>query len=305
MSPLGPQLPTQLDSKRKRKASESFEETLESQPLHARDDPRIRSSSSSDTSKRPKVLGPLAPPAPLDQQPPSTAHQSLIDDDSDDDDDFGPALPPPTGASEYADQRAREATASASQMEKDVTVKPQRQAWMLVPPSSDDWSSRVDPTKLRNRKFNSGKGAKGPAVKDGDNTTWLETPEEKRKRLDDEVMGRKKPANAEQAKGHEMKNAKGDADSRKTDQRIREYNVGVVPVHRLLTDSIQESHRNASLYDEHKTSTTKEKEDDPSARAFDREKDIGGGMKIGHAKRKELLAKAADFGSRFAKGSYL
>ena len=57
--------------------------------------------------------------------------------------------------------------------------------------------------------------------------------------------------------------------------------------------------------DEHKKTTPKEKEDDPSKRAFDKEKDIGGGMKIGHAKRKELLNKAADFGSRFSGGKYL
>lgn len=57
--------------------------------------------------------------------------------------------------------------------------------------------------------------------------------------------------------------------------------------------------------DEHKKTTPKEKEDDPSKRAFDKGKDIGGGMKIGHAKRKELLNKAADFGSRFSGGKYL
>ena len=67
----------------------------------------------------------------------------------------------------------------------------------------------------------------------------------------------------------------------------------------------QEKNRNSSLYDEHKKATPKEKDDDPSKRAFDKEKDIGGGMKIGYAKRKELLSRAADFSSRFAKGNYL
>ena len=32
---------------------------------------------------------------------------------------------------------------------------------------------------------------------------------------------------------------------------------------------------------------------------------MGVGVKIGHAQRKELLNKAADFGSRFAGGNYL
>lgn len=68
---------------------------------------------------------------------------------------------------------------------------------------------------------------------------------------------------------------------------------------------MQEKNRNTSLYSEHKKTVPKEKEDDPSKRAFDKEKDIGGGMKIGHAQKKEMLNRAADFGSRFAGGNYL
>ena len=162
---------------------------------------------------------------------------------------------------------------------------------MLVPPTSDDWSSRVDPTKLKNRKFNTGKGSKAPAQKSGDgdnNALWTETPEQKRQRLEDEMMGVKKPA---QLGPEEKKDKwKKDEEARETERRIREYN---------------EKNRNASLYDEHKKGTPKEKEDDPSARAFDKEKDMGMGLKIGHAQKRELLNKAKDFGSRFEKGNYL
>lgn len=49
----------------------------------------------------------------------------------------------------------------------------------------------------------------------------------------------------------------------------------------------------------------KKKEDDPSKRGFDYEKDMAAGTKIGHAQKREMLNRAADFGSRFAKGSYL
>ena len=49
----------------------------------------------------------------------------------------------------------------------------------------------------------------------------------------------------------------------------------------------------------------REKEDDPSKRAFDKEKDIRGGQKIGHAKRRELLTRAADFETKFAGGKFL
>ncbi|KAL9008132.1 MAG: hypothetical protein Q9173_006713, partial [Seirophora scorigena] len=66
-----------------------------------------------------------------------------------------------------------------------------------------------------------------------------------------------------------------------------------------------EKNRGASLYTSHKKTKPEAQEDDPSARAFDREKDMAGGMKIGHAKRREMVHKAADFGSRFAGGKYL
>ena len=66
----------------------------------------------------------------------------------------------------------------------------------------------------------------------------------------------------------------------------------------------QEKNRNSSLYDKHKQTVPKEKEDDPSKRAFDKEKDIGG-VKINFTKRREMLTRAADFGSRFERGSYL
>lgn len=49
----------------------------------------------------------------------------------------------------------------------------------------------------------------------------------------------------------------------------------------------------------------KEEEDDPSARAFDREKDMALGSKITGKQRREIVSKASDYGSRFSKGNYL
>ncbi|KAK1089369.1 hypothetical protein LTR33_000093 [Friedmanniomyces endolithicus] len=66
-----------------------------------------------------------------------------------------------------------------------------------------------------------------------------------------------------------------------------------------------ESSRGPSLMDKHKKTTGPEAEDDPSKRAFDREKDMSTGMRIGHAQRKDLLEKAAGFSSKFSGGSYL
>lgn len=71
-----------------------------------------------------------------------------------------------------------------------------------------------------------------------------------------------------------------------------------------------EAQRGQSLFDEHQTrrhtaGEKVEEEDDPSKRGFDREKDMALGGKIGTAQRRELMNKAANFGGRFQKGSFL
>jgi hypothetical protein len=75
-------------------------------------------------------------------------------------------------------------------------------------------------------------------------------------------------------------------------------------VNMLLTTK-QEKARGPSLYNAHQSSNPVEKEDDPSARAFDREKDIAGGMKINSTQRRDMMKKASDFSSRFSSAKYL
>ena len=117
-----------------------------------------------------------------------------------------------------AQRRMREEEAAIQEQQK----KPQREEWMLVPPKQDDLA-RVDPTKLRNRKFNTGKGAKAPAAKSGgDNALWTETAEQKRQRLEDEVMGVKQPATSVAA---DARTGRGLAEDQNTAKRIQEYNV--------------------------------------------------------------------------------
>jgi len=163
---------------------------------------------------------------------------------------------------------------------------------MLVPPSNSDWSSRVDPTKLKNRKFQSGKGARAPGA--GDSAVWTETPEEKRRRLEDEVMGRQGASQPSTGRGDGGcgggRAGKGKDEDRETERRIKEYN----------------EKRGGSLLKAHKQAGRgKEEEDDPSKREFDREKDMSLGTKIGEAKRREMVKRAGDFTSRFEKGKYL
>ena len=278
MVSVGPQLPPHLQGKRKR------EEEAPNSPSPQLS-PESRSSSSDSTTKR-RRIGPAPPPADLSERPsapPSPDHCS-----SSDDSDFGPSLPPAPGShsaqAQARERQEREDEAAAQEAAK----KPQREEWMLVPPKQDDWSSRVDPTKLRNRKFNTGKGSKAPASKGGaENAVWTETPEQKRQRLEDEVMGVKKPA---QLGPEDKRSARDVAEQRETDNKIREYT---------------EKNRGQSLYSEHKKQVPKEKADDPSKRAFDREKDMALGGKLGEAKKREMVKRAGDFGSRFEKGSYL
>lgn len=109
--------------------------------------------------------------------------------------------------------------------------KPKRDEWMLVPPKSEDWTAKVDPTKLKNRKFQTGKGAKAPQKAGSDNSLWTESPEERRKRLNDEVMGIKKPATqADDTK----KPGISAAEAEETARRIREYNVSILLLTSLL-----------------------------------------------------------------------
>lgn len=101
---------------------------------------------------------------------------------------------------------------------------------MLVPPKQDDWSARVDPTKLRNRKFNTGKGAKAPSGRGGGDISalWTETPEQKRQRLEDEMMGVKKPAQLVEGGDEDAAGGRRRGDERErreTERRIREFNV--------------------------------------------------------------------------------
>jgi len=58
-----------------------------------------------------------------------------------------------------------------------------------MPPKQDDLAARLDPSKQRARGFNTGKGAKGANALGDDNSMWNETPAQKQKRLQDEMMG--------------------------------------------------------------------------------------------------------------------
>lgn len=268
-------------------------------PSHNPDELNIHSSSENDygpskaVAKTPpkRILGPAPPPANLSERPSHPPTATTVSDSSDDD-DYGPSLPPPPGS--YAETQMLAERKETSALEAKATAKagPKRDDWMLVPPSDSSWGDRVDPTKLKNRKFQSGKGSKAPIEKSGGiSAIWTETPEQKRKRLEDEVLGRSEAALNSKSASSKPGAGRMSKEEEATAKRIQEYN---------------EKNRATSLYDAHsKKEGVKEKEDDPSKRGFDREKDMAVGGRMGHGEKREMLAKAKDFGNRFQKGKYL
>lgn len=239
-----------------------------------------------------RVLGPAAPPAPLSERPPGSPNSNS--DDSDDD-DYGPLLPTSTA------HLARQSQAlEAAALEAANPKAPQRDEWMLAPPTAADARAQ-DPTKIKARKFNSGPrsgGGAGPAAGGAAgeiSSIWTETPEQKRQRLENAVLGRGGTGNST-----------GPQSSSGGDKKAREEAAKAEQIRLNL-----EAARGPSLYAEHqrreggKGGRIEAEEDDPSKRGFDWEKDMRSGSKIGTAQRKELMNKAADFGGRFSKGKYL
>ncbi|KIW97653.1 uncharacterized protein Z519_01237 [Cladophialophora bantiana CBS 173.52] len=297
MSSMGPQLPSHLQN-RKRSHDHDDHDDHDDESSDSSTGPLPPSSAKSaqegtnPAAKRPRVIGPTLPPAPLDERPPSGPARAADDgdsdtDDDDGDDDFGPRLPSannhPTKSSAPSAIGPQVATAAASS----APVK--RDEWMTLAPSHGDWSARVDPTKLKNRKFNTGRGAKGPsqATGGGGDASWHETPEEKQARLKREVMGIDTAStSARSSKSGSASNPHDEATAR----RLKEYS---------------DTQRGPSLYATHTASQNKPLDDDPSARAFDREKDVGAGSTITATQRRDMINKAANFSSRFEKARYL
>ncbi|KGO67523.1 Protein of unknown function DUF3752 [Penicillium italicum] len=227
-------------------------------------------------SKQRKVIGPSLPPpqeANAANSEISKEEEEDDDDDDDDDDDFGPSLPPSGPLKPHMQQKL-----CAPEVSKQVEKESQRDQWMLQPPSHSDWSSKIDPTQLRNRKFNTGKSATAPKNMD---SSWVETPEERMRRLQDAVMG--VAASTNQHGDH-----KGASNAKLMEDQIKRYKDITGKNTRLET-----------------LNQAEKEDDDPSARAFDREKDMAVASKISSAQRREMVKKAADYNTRFTKGNFL
>lgn len=216
----GPELPPHLLAKRKRKAEAT--PVGPQRPTSPEAQSKSRSSSPESARKKRRIAGPAPPPAPLDERPAANPNGS----ESSDDDDFGPAPARPStkkGATTFGGEDiVRTASVATTSQQQDKPSR--RDDWMTMPPKQDDLAARMDPTKIRAKGFNTGKGAKGPGQKDGDNAMWTETPEQKRKRLENEVLGITAPSSDRKEDIVDRQKQKDDEDKAR---QIREHNVSL------------------------------------------------------------------------------
>lgn len=148
---------------------------------------------------------------------------------------------------------------------------------MLLPPTNDDWAKRIDPTKLRNRKFNSRPA--GPVNSGGGDeklNAWTETAEQKRARLAAQVLGISQPGQEKTSTA-----VKKDTGPFKTSEAVPDRNEVV----RKKVEEIKQGKSGSkkdkkkegqgmSLLEMHRRNNPGDLRDDPSARPFDREKDM-------------------------------
>lgn len=147
-------------------------------------------SPSAPPSPKKRAIGPSLPPTASSSEQPKSRSDSGSDSESDD--DFGPSLPPPDGQAAPA-PAAQSVGDQLTMSEVHEEKAGQRDEWMLHPPEQSDWASKIDPTQIRSRKFQTGRSARSATSKQVD-ASWMETPQERMRRLGDEVMGVSAPS---------------------------------------------------------------------------------------------------------------
>lgn len=292
--PIGPSLPPPSAT------------TRPSQPIGPSMPPASTSNDTSNTAPR-RVLGPAPPPAPLSERPPrSPSPPRNSESDSDSDDDYGPALPSTNPASTST-------TAHPSRRPPSPPpTAPKRDDWMLAPPTAPSSRTAPDPTKLKSRKFAS--SSKAPSSGSGISSIWTETPEEKARRLANAVLGREDPSTAPASVSAGGAGKGGMVSFKRTaadEEKIRAY--AEQSRGRSLVEEFAEAKKEGKREKdgggggkkEGKGKEGDDDDDDPSKRAFDWEKDMKVGGQISNSQRQQLLNRAANFGGRFQKGSFL
>ncbi|KAF8272403.1 hypothetical protein EI94DRAFT_1718555 [Lactarius quietus] len=164
----------------------------------------------------------------------------------------------------------------------------QRQEWMLVPPSSSDLLSTLDPSKLNKPRQFSRSTAPAKVV---DNTLWTETPAEKQQRLADEVMGKKRRAENADVTDQDPLAEEEANKRRKRDAELQRQ-----------VDEYTRKHRGSTLLDAHAQEEAKRKKDAPDEPAgiWDHSRDMAlGGRLMDEKDRRRIVQDAKGLSDRF------
>ncbi|KAI9509867.1 hypothetical protein F5148DRAFT_683907 [Russula earlei] len=296
---VGPAIPAQHGSALPVPRYEEEEEEDEDEDAHgyapelppdlaaARAKPSVAGAGPSRPSRR--TIGPARGPFPREEEE---------EEEEESEGEIGPTPPPPPlwgranadpredAVTEFMQKEAQRRKAIEEAARPKI---PQREEWMLVPPSSSDLLNTLDPTKLNKPRQFSRSTAPPKVV---DNTLWTETPEERRQRLADEVMGKKR--RVENADPDQGADDADDGEAPKRRKREAELQRQV--------DEYTRTHRGAALVEAHAQQEAKRKQGEPEepAAIWDHARDMGvGGRLMDDKDRRRILQDAKGLSDRF------
>jgi len=211
------------------------------------------------------------------------SHNDSEDNEDSSDDDIGPQLY--THVSQPRVTRSDRELDSQETLQGDIpanSVKQRRDDWMVLPP--DKGSPSSDRLQLRNRKFNTSKDV---PKNTGSFTPWTESHEQKKRRLENEILGIEPPSEGQ--RGNPV--------------------AGTPKSNEAMAERVKLSNSKSkalSLYEtfQEDPSHTRE-DDDPSSRPFDREKDLVNLPNATSAKRRKFTDQISKLDSRFSGGYFL
>jgi len=250
------------------------------------------------TSATRRAIGPARGPLRREEE----------EEEESEEEEIGPAPPPPPLAAGRTHAR-EDAVAEFMQKEAqrrqaiEEASRPktlQREEWMLVPPSSSDLLSTLDPTKLNKPRQFSRSTAPAKVI---DNTLWTETPAERQQRLADEVMGKKR-----RVENADLDQDGADADA--TDEDVRKRRKREAELQRQV-DEYTRTHRGPSLLEAHAQEEENRKKgvaEEPGA-IWDHARDMGvGGRLMDEKDRRRIIQDSRGLSDRFGAskgGSFL
>ncbi|CDW98751.1 hypothetical protein [Sporisorium scitamineum] len=353
MATIGPQLPPKEERSSSRRSRSRSASGLARSPYASSS--RSPSPSGSDVSFRQQARRPVAgPQLPADfirsrsgSGSGSRSRSQRLSSDDEQGPSVGPALPIDTmtrndgisdGAKLFLEREARRKAAEDEAKLAAEKAANSRPEWMLLPPSFSNASSLQavagDPLNLKSRGFAqttprvSARGGGGAKAEDADTSVWTETPEERLKRMQDQVSGVKAhdaSAMSDREALERERSAKRDSsiaaavaarhDSDRHSHRRRHRSRSRSPEARDRHGSSSSSHRHhrsSRRDDSHREgekNRIREEEEVRSGKAaapmiWDRDAALSfGGRLMDEKKRGKMMADANALGDRFGSGS--